>query len=315
VLHVRLFGTTGVVDAARVLGPADFGGIKPRRLLEALALGRGHAVTKDRLVDVLWGEHPPRNHVATLESYVSVLRRRLQPGTPARRSVIRTVPGGYLLDPAGACTDLDVFDTVVALAGRAPRPVAWHLMERASALGALGLLPSSDAGSWVEPVRSDYRQRALSAALRGGELALACDAVDGAARLARRALGLDYLCEPAWRLLMRAYAAAGRRDAAVRAYVECRRLLRSELGLEPAQETRSVLLGLVNRPPSRTGQPDDLGTVLDAAIDLFHQATHTPYGEPHEPPGHAAWVMAGLLRRAGVRVGGVSPAPPLAATS
>lgn len=319
-LHVRLFGTTGVTDADRVLGPGDFGGVKPRRILEALALGRGHAVTKDRLVDVLWGERPPRDHVATLESYVSVLRRRLQPGTPARRSVIRTVPGGYLLDRAGACTDLDVFDAVVALAGRATHPVAWHLLEQASGLGALGLLASSEAGLWAEPVRTDYRQRTLSAALRGGELALAGGAHDAAARLARRALGLDHLCEPAWRLLMRAYAAAGRRDAAVRAYVECRRLLRAELGIEPAPETRSVLPGLVRRPPSRpqAGQADDLGTVLDAAIELFDQAAHAAhprYPNEHRQPGHAAWVMAGLLRRAGVTVGMPQSAPPLAVTS
>jgi DNA-binding SARP family transcriptional activator len=139
-LHVRLFGTTRVLDGNRVLGPGDFGGLKPRRILEALALHRGHQVSKDRLVDVLWANRPPADHTATLESYVSVLRRRLQPGTPARHSAIRTVPRGYLLDPNIARTDLDLFDELVARADTCTDTGARRLLDRASALASTELL-------------------------------------------------------------------------------------------------------------------------------------------------------------------------------
>ncbi|HEX5497163.1 MAG TPA: BTAD domain-containing putative transcriptional regulator [Mycobacteriales bacterium] len=307
-----MFGTTRVLDGTRVLGPGDFGGLKPRRILEALALHRGHQVSKDRLVDVLWADRPPPDHMATLESYVSLLRRRLQPGTPTRRSVIRTVPRGYLLDPATARTDLDLFDELVARADDCADAGARRLLDRASALASTDLLASPDETPWAEPVRTDYRQRAVRAALRAAELALREDAADCAARLAGRALGLDLLCEAGWRLVMQAHVATGRRDAALRAYRSCRRLLARDLGIEPAPETRAVLVDLVRGQRTARGGRDtrgphsarpgghnvDLGAVLDAALALFENE------RTGEQPGRvddAVQIMTGLLDRAGAR--------------
>lgn len=287
-LHVRLFGTTCVLDGTRVLGPGDFGGIKPRRILEALALTRGHPVSKDRLADVLWADQPPADHVATLESYVSLLRRRMQPGVPPRRSAVRTVSRGYLLDPALARTDLDLFDELVTRAESGPD--TRRLLDRASALAAPDLLPSPDETPWAEGIRADYRQRAIRAALQAAELALRDGDAEDAARLAGRALGLNMHCEPGWRLVMRAHLASGRRDAGLRAYRSCRRLLARDLGIEPAPETRAVLVDLVRgqRTPGRGGRDSrgprasvrpggnstDLAVVLDAALALFeHQRT------------------------------------------
>src|SRR5262249_14515862 len=154
------------------------------------------------------------------------------PGTPARQSVIRTVPKAYLLDPSTARTDLDLFDDLVTEADQRTDREAHHLLDRASALASADLLASSDEARWAEPIRADYRRRAVRAALRAAELALRDD-VDAALRLAGRALGLDILCEPAWRLMMRAHGAAGHRNEALRAYRSCRRLLGRELGVEP----------------------------------------------------------------------------------
>lgn len=320
-LHVRLFGTTRVQTRDQVLGPADFGGVKPRRILEALAVYRGHQVSKDRLTDVLWADQPPPNHIATLETYVSLLRRRLQPGTPARHSVITTVPGGYLLDQAQVSTDLDVFDTLVDQADGAGDVAAVQLLDRASALASADLLAAAGDTPWAEPVRVDYRHRALRAALRAAELALSGaaedipDGPDTAVRLSRRALTLDQLCEAGWRLLMRAHAAAGRRDAALRAYRSCRRLLADDLGVDPDPETQAVLVDLVRRQRAlhgsheprgwRGGRPDwrgaDLGTVLDAALVLFERGRS---GEPVGPADDEVRIMTGLLHRAGVRLSG-----------
>lgn len=284
-LHVRLFGATSVLDGSRTLGPGEFGGVKPRRILEALALSRGHPVSKDRLADVLWADQPPADHVATLESYVSLLRRRLQPGTPPRESAVRTVTRGYLLDPAVARTDLDLFDELVTRAESGPDTRG--LLDRASALATPELLSSPDETPWADGVRADYRQRAIHAALLAAELALRDDDAEDAARLAGRALGLNQHCEPGWRLVMRAHLATGRRDAGLRAYRTCRRLLARDLGIEPAPETRAVLVDLVrgqhgpawgidNRGPRtmvRAGGATDLAVVLDAALALFeHQS-------------------------------------------
>jgi DNA-binding SARP family transcriptional activator len=54
---------------------------------------------------------------------------------------------------------------------------------------------------------------------------------------ARRWLGLDPLHEPAHRQLMQLYAWSGKREAALRQYQECMRILAEELGVTPLAET------------------------------------------------------------------------------
>jgi DNA-binding SARP family transcriptional activator/protein-tyrosine-phosphatase len=233
--------------------------------------------------------------VATLESYVSVLRRRLQPGTPARRSVIRTLPSAYRLDRDAVSTDLDLFDDLVSEAGHRTDLDARRLLDQASALASADLLESQDDTAWAEPIRADYRQRAVRAALRAGELALPHDA-DAALRLAGRALGLDVLCEPAWCLMIRIHAATGHRNKALHAYRSCRRLLAQELGIHPAPRTRAVLAEVVanSHRPGRPVSPQqtDLGTVVDATLTLFE---HQRIGEATGGLDDAVHVVAALL--------------------
>jgi len=57
---------------------------------------------------------------------------------------------------------------------------------------------------------------------------------------ARRWVALDPLHEPAQRCLMQLYAQAGQRAAALRQYEECQRLLATELGGPPEQETTAL---------------------------------------------------------------------------
>lgn len=56
----------------------------------------------------------------------------------------------------------------------------------------------------------------------------------------RRRLALDALSEPAHQALMRVYALAGQRSAAIRQYESCKELLYEELGVEPQTETTAL---------------------------------------------------------------------------
>ncbi len=83
-----------------------------------------------------------------------------------------------------------------------------------------------------------------------GELALALERLarayaarrqlEAAVRVSQRWLLLDTLNERAHELLMALLAAAGRRAEALRQYEECARLMREELGAEPAASTAAV---------------------------------------------------------------------------
>ncbi len=73
---------------------------------------------------------------------------------------------------------------------------------------------------------------------------------------ARRRLTLDPLHESAHQQLMRLYAWAGRRTAALSQYQECADLLRRELGAPPSQETQDLLHAVTARQlPPPAGMP------------------------------------------------------------
>jgi hypothetical protein len=89
----------GELRGSRGGAPVELGGRRQRVVLAALIIARGDAVLGDRLADCIWGEQPPANAPATLQSYVSHLRRRLEPHAAARTrdGIIIKVGPGYAI--------------------------------------------------------------------------------------------------------------------------------------------------------------------------------------------------------------------------
>src|SRR5262245_28887130 len=132
---VRMFGSLELDVAGHTLGVRDFGGLKPKQLLELLLIERGRPVSKDRLADQLWGEQLPQRVAATIETYVSVLRRHLEPG------LIVTEHGAYRLPTEQMTVDADCFDALLRQAAGAGHPLARRAwLEAATALGGQELL-------------------------------------------------------------------------------------------------------------------------------------------------------------------------------
>ena len=108
--QVFVFGSLRVVVDGRRLTARDFGGRKPKQLLEILVLSSGRYVPKDQLAHLLWGDDLPHSASGSLEHYVSLLRRRLVPERGGGPGVIVTGHGGYRFDPSDAWVDLTQFD-------------------------------------------------------------------------------------------------------------------------------------------------------------------------------------------------------------
>lgn len=232
VIRVSIFGALVIEDEGRTLGPRDLGGTKPKQLFEILISERGRAVTKDRIADLLWGEEPPRNVAATLETYVSVLRRNL-------RAIVRTEPGAYRVEMDALELDLDQFDAerASAAAARDGRRAARRHLDAALALVRGEVLEDEPFGTWARRLREVYRERHVQTLIDASELAIAdADAV-AALALAERAIELDLTCERGHVVTMLAHHASGRRDAALAAYQRCRDELGLELGVEPRADT------------------------------------------------------------------------------
>ena len=84
VMDFRLLGALEVSANGAV---ADLGPPKQRALLAILLLHAGEIVPIDRLIDLLWGEHPPRTAAHSIQIYVSDLRRALESLGGAARSL------------------------------------------------------------------------------------------------------------------------------------------------------------------------------------------------------------------------------------
>jgi DNA-binding SARP family transcriptional activator len=97
VLELRLLGPM----EARVDGVSvTISGPRRRALLVRLALSANEVVSKDRLIDDIWGENPPPTAVKSLHVHVSELREmlRVESGVSAKTDeVLVTRPPGYLL--------------------------------------------------------------------------------------------------------------------------------------------------------------------------------------------------------------------------
>ena len=243
-IAVDLLGPLRIRIGDTVVGPASLAGQKPRQLLGVLALARGAPVGKERLADLLWGEHLPVNVAGTLATYVSVLRHRVGLG-----GALESRGTTYRLDTAQVQLDLDEFDRAVSAAvGQPPRRARQHL-ERALGLVRDDLLADEPYAEWVEPDRSRYRRRYVEVLVGTAEAALACRDLDAAAGLAERALQVDPLDEPAARLFVLGLYALGRRAAALHWHEQFTARLRCELLVEPG----TALTGLVDAV--RGGEP------------------------------------------------------------
>jgi DNA-binding SARP family transcriptional activator len=125
----RILGPLEVLGAGRGV---PLGGAKQRAALAMLLLHRNQTVSRDRLIEGLWGEKPPASAGHTLEAYVSRLRRAFLTVEPSPRLMTR--PPGYLLKVEAGELDLDRFQAALDRAGTAisggdPRAAAAALRE------------------------------------------------------------------------------------------------------------------------------------------------------------------------------------------
>ena len=237
-----------------ILGPLRVGGAdgaielkaaKQRALLAFLLLShREEGVPMTRLVDVLWGDHPPATATKALQVYVSQLRR------DARREHDRH-PLVRLRDRRRAGQlDLERFETLVAR--RRERAAGGG--RRAAARGA-GAVPRAAAGRRAAARARGDRGRPAGRAAAGR--ARAADRGRPRARPPRgargRAGGADRRA-PVPRALPRAADARAvpRRPPGRRAggFRRARTILVEELGLDPGRELQQLEAAILAQDPA-----------------------------------------------------------------
>ena len=254
-MWVGVLGTTIVADASAGDRVVPLPAAKHRALIAALALHAGRPASADVLVDTIWGPDAPPGALGTLQTYVSVVRRALEPDLPARTpsSYLTSSDLGYVL-----VADIDadhftravraVHDAVAPLTGSAV-PVAADVEQATEHLRAVDAalaqwrgtpfadLPDSDA---VLPERGRLTELRLLA-LEDRATLLVAVGRDAEAVSELEALVTEHpLRERLSTLLAVALARSGRQADALAALDRLRVTLDEELGLEPGPETRHL---------------------------------------------------------------------------
>ena len=101
---VQDFGPSGCSTRGR---RSLLGGRNQRAVLALLLLRANEAVSTERLIDQLWGEHPPRTAKTSLQNTIAQLRKLLGPG------LLLTRPSGYVLQLDADQLDLTRFERLV----------------------------------------------------------------------------------------------------------------------------------------------------------------------------------------------------------
>ncbi len=243
-MDYRILGPLDVCDGDRNV---ELGGDKQRALLAILLLHANEVVSADRLIDDLWGEHPPPTALKTVQAYVSRLRKTLdRAGTPSGtpRGALLTRGHGYLLRVESGELDVDRFRGLVeqgrqALAAGEPELAARRLRE------ALSLWRGPPLGEF------SYDAFAAPAVAQLEELQLGAleDRIDADLALGRQHDVVGELAELVERhplrerlrgQLMLALYRCGRQAGALEVYQEFRRALSEQLGLEPSPGLREL---------------------------------------------------------------------------
>jgi DNA-binding SARP family transcriptional activator len=239
-LDIRVLGPLEV-EGDR--GPLSLGGQKQRALLGLLVLHAGRVVATDKLLDELWGEHPPRTAATSLQNMVSQLRKTLG------HDRVETRAPGYRLNASPEETDLGRFDRLVSDARQLRGEARANTLRTALAL-------------WRGPPLADFAYDAFAQGeiRRLEELRLAAleERIEADLECARHGelagelepLVTDHPFRERLRgQLMVALYRSGRQAESLQIYHDGRRGLVDELGIEPGRPLQELFSRILRQDP------------------------------------------------------------------
>ncbi|MFI6645403.1 BTAD domain-containing putative transcriptional regulator [Streptomyces sp. NPDC050504] len=282
-------GALGALSVSVDSRSLELGPPRQRAVLALLLIGAGSVVSVDAIIMQIWGDTPPATANATLQSYVSRLRRLLADcvlpdGTSPR--LLYQQPGyALVIDPEHV--DAHRFERAVRVGGR--------LAQTGSVEEAHAVL-SSALGTWAGTPYEELNAYDFAVQEAGRLEQLRLSAVESwaqcALRLGREEDVLHPLAVEAQRnplrerligLYMHAQYRLGRQADALRTYEDTRRALAEEIGTDPGRPLAALHAAILRQDCS-------LDRSLDRASEVPERDTRTGVpgetapGFPGRPP-------------------------------
>jgi DNA-binding SARP family transcriptional activator len=247
-------------------GPAvAFRTRKTQALLAYLASSPGQSHSRDKLAALLWGDRSPSHARARFRETLFVLRRALAAVEPPPLALTGE---NVALDADSVVVDAERF-VRMARAGDVESLAQAAALYRGDFLEGFAFRGTLFE-HWLMAERERLRELALEILARLLAHQRAAGRAEDALQTALRLNALDPLQEPVHRALMQLYAELGRRGSALQQYQVCVRILATELGIEPEDETRRLYQDILRRCPAPPAPGGSLGAepfeAADAAV-------------------------------------------------
>ena len=238
--EVCLLGTFRMVCPTR--GPIQLTAKKGQVLLARLALAPDHAVSRERLVPLLWGSAEPAQARNSLRQLLFSVRRQLM---ACDVELLRVEGDVVRLDPERGSIDAIRFQILA-------RNADYDSLTQAAATYSGDLLDhlaieGEPFEPWVVAERERLRELAIRSLRRLMLLQRQRGASDEAIDTGIRILGLDALDEATHRALMSLYADQQRWGSVERQFHVCRALVRRHLNVPPQPATEQLYRQLLQQ--------------------------------------------------------------------
>jgi DNA-binding SARP family transcriptional activator/TolB-like protein len=244
-IEIRLFGTPIIMSNGRARKPRSR---KATALLAYLAVRADEHIARSHLAALLWADNTQEQARANLRQTLSQLRKTFR---EAGQDPILVPFDQVVLESR------DLIIDVKSLADENADETRETLCTQPEFLEGFSVR-APEFESWLTAQRQQYRTRKLQILVDLAEQAEEQGQIDKALDSLTLAVRIDPLQEDLHRRLMKLFAGQDRTDAALAQFETCRRVLRSELDVEPEIQTRE-LLASIRKKRTRAAEPRDTG--------------------------------------------------------
>jgi DNA-binding SARP family transcriptional activator/predicted ATPase len=265
-MQINLFGNLRISFAGRPVTAVSTNRLQS--LLAYLILHCDAPQPRERLAFLLW----PASSESQARTNLRQLLHHLKRALPAEGNWLEITHFAVRWQQDATCS-IDVVDFQAAIADAASARTENNRAREIQSLTTAAQIYEDDLlpglyDDWLTPLREEYRKRISEVLQRLATLFEEQKEYAEAIPCAERLVALDPLSESHHQLLIRLHAANHDRSSALRAYHQCMRILRREMGVEPDPATLDLFKRILKAEPGASG---DLTPGSPVAKPVSHQ--------------------------------------------
>jgi DNA-binding SARP family transcriptional activator len=215
-------------------------------LLRRLSSTNHRGLSRDEIIEALWGESPPKSAHQNLRVILHSLKRALEPNLPSGADSSFIASDGEHISLIHDAVDVDVDEFLerhqrcLSLADLGYAKEAIRVGCQAIALYGGSFMEDEEYNDWCVGQRARLCEVYLDLVSLVGGMYEAQGEYERAVQLYQQGLLAEPANESIHRSLMRSFIGAGRPDDAMRQYAVCTESLWSTLGVSPSSETDGI---------------------------------------------------------------------------